>query len=211
MHHWHRDNQCVLDYEEANSFHCKKKGKKKKMETEKQIMCFYFISSKLGLRFFSSPFGVLKQNKNSLLHKHKTKYLLNKHFKFTPMHSVLTPIGLQELGRFHRNIFLFSGKLIRWVLSKSSAIMCSLYFTCWKMQHRTQYMPVHPDIQIKTTNYKQFQQIDSSAFVPQTYIFLLLTKAAYTNHEGCYSQYWERKLLKPGFPAFSPSQELWGL
>jgi len=43
-------------------------------------------------------------------------------------------------------------------------------------------MPIYPDIQIKTTNYKQFQQIDLSAFVPQTYIFLLLTKAAYTNH-----------------------------
>lgn len=113
-----------------------------KRETEKQIMCFCFTSSNFGLVFFPRPFGALKQNKNSLLHKHKTKWLLNKHFTFTPMCSVLIPITLQELDDITK---ISSHPLVNWLDGFCPRIVpwCvpSISYSeyhCWKMYCSTE-------------------------------------------------------------------------
>lgn len=48
-------------------------------------------------------------------------------------------------------------------------------------------------------------------FLRHTSSYRLQRQAAEPNRQCDYSQDWERKLLKPGFPAFACSQELWGL
>lgn len=64
-----------------------------------------------------------------------------------------------------------------------------------------QGVSIQPEIQRETTNYQQFQQIDLEAFVPQTPVQAAEPPAA-TDGD------WERKSFKPGFPAFTCSQEL---
>lgn len=75
--------------------------------------------------------------------------------------------------------------------------------SCVQGSTANQGVPIQPEIQSETTNYKQFQQIDLRAFVPQT-----PKQAAEPPHRYSRDWDWERKSLKPGFPAFTCSQEL---